>query len=173
MKNLTLKFVLTVVLGWSLAFAAEAQTLRGGVKDANNQPIIGAAVVVEGTSLGASTGVDGSFTLNLPDAKTNVLVVSYVGMKTQQIPVNGRTFIEVVMEEDATALEDVVVVGYGVMKKSDLTGSVGSVAAEDIAARGTVRLEEALQGSVPGVNITQSNSRAGGSFSMQIRGQSS
>ncbi len=173
MKNLTRKFVLTFVLGLGLAFAAEAQTVQGVVKDATSEPVIGAAVVVDGTTLGASTGVDGSFTLNLPDAKNNVLVVSYIGMKTARIAVAGKTTIEVTLEEDATGIEDVVVVGYGVMKKSDLTGSVGSVAAEDIAARGTVRLEEALQGSVPGVNITQSNSRAGGSFSMQIRGQSS
>ena len=173
MKNLTLKFVLTFVLGLGLAFAAEAQTLKGVVKDATGEPVIGAAVVVEGTTLGVSTGVDGSFTLNLPDAKNNVLLVSYIGMKEARVAVVGKTSVEVTLEEDATGIEDVVVVGYGVMKKSDLTGSVGSVAAEDIAARGTVRLEEALQGSVPGVNITQSNSRAGGSFSMQIRGQSS
>ena len=173
MKNLTLKFVLTFVLGLGLAFAAEAQTVKGVVKDATGEPVIGAAVVVEGTTLGVSTGVDGSFTLNLPDAKNNVLLVSYIGMKEARVAVVGKTSVEVTLEEDATGIEDVVVVGYGVMKKSDLTGSVGSVAAEDIAARGTVRLEEALQGSVPGVNITQSNSRAGGSFSMQIRGQSS
>ena len=154
MKNLTLKFVLTFVLGLGLAFAAEAQTVKGVVKDATGEPVIGAAVVVEGTTLGVSTGVDFSFTLDLPDAKNNVLLVSYIGMKEARVAVVGKTSVEVTLEEDATGIEDVVVVGYGVMKKSDLTGSVGSVAAEDIAARGTVRLEEALQGSVPGVNIT-------------------
>ncbi|MBR5820197.1 MAG: SusC/RagA family TonB-linked outer membrane protein, partial [Alistipes sp.] len=173
MKNLTLKFVLTLVLGLGFAFVAEAQTVKGVVKDATGEPVIGAAVVVEGSTLGVSTGVDGSFVLNLPDANKDVLVVSYIGMKEARVNVAGKTLVEVTLEEDATGIEDVVVVGYGVMKKSDLTGSVGSVAAEDIAARGTVRLEEALQGSVPGVNITQSNSRAGGNFTMQIRGQSS
>ena len=78
MKNFTLKFVLTFVLGLGLAFAAEAQTVRGVVKDAAGEPVIGAAVVVDGTTLGTSTGVDGSFSLNVPDAKNNVLVVSYI-----------------------------------------------------------------------------------------------
>ena len=75
--------------------------------------------------------------------------------------------------DDTEVLDEVVVVGYGTMKKSDLTGSVGSISSEKLAARGTTRLEDALQGAVPGVNITQSNSRAGGGFNIQIRGQAS
>lgn len=170
MRNLTLKFVLTVVLGWSLAFAAEAQTLRGGVKDANNQPVIGAAVVVEGTSLGTSTGVDGSFTLNVPDAKTNVLVVSYIGMKTQRIPVNGRTTIEVVMADDATALEDVVVIGYGTVKRRDLTGSVASVTGDKLMQNPVSNVAQALQGQLPGVQVTSQDGRPGASMSIRVRG---
>ncbi len=170
MRNFTLKMVLTVVLGWSLAFAAEAQTLRGGVKDANNQPVIGAAVVVEGTSLGTSTGVDGSFTLNVPDAKTNVLVVSYIGMKTQRIPVNGRTTIEVVMADDATALEDVVVIGYGTVKRRDLTGSVASVTGDKLMQNPVSNVAQALQGQLPGVQVTSQDGRPGASMSIRVRG---
>ncbi|MCH5334527.1 MAG: TonB-dependent receptor [Alistipes sp.] len=134
---------------------------------------MGAAVTVDGTTLGASTNIDGQFTLNVPDASKAVLTVSYIGMKTQSVPVNGRTHINITLEEDTQQIDDVVVVGYGVMKKSDLTGSVSSVSAEDIASRGTTRLEESLMGAVPGVIVTQADSRAGGSFNIQVRGQSS
>ncbi|MBE6178582.1 MAG: TonB-dependent receptor [Rikenellaceae bacterium] len=170
MKNFSLKFVLTVVLGWSLAFAAEAQTLRGGVKDAKGEPVIGAAVVVAGTSLGTSTGVDGSFTLNVPDAKNNSLVVSYIGMKTQTVPVNGRTEIQVVLEEDATGIEDVVVVGYGTVKRRDLTGSVASVSGEKLAANPVSNVAQALQGQLPGVQVTSQDGRPGASMSIRVRG---
>ena len=103
MKNFTLKFVLTVVLGWCFAFAAEAQTVRGVVKDAAGEPVIGAAVIVEGTTLGASTGVDGSFTLNVPDAKNNVLVVSYIGMTEKRVADNASdNCLERVAEQSKT-----------------------------------------------------------------------
>lgn len=167
------KFALMLILGMGLAHAAVAQIVGGGIKDAQGQPVIGASVTVDGTTLGTTSDVDGRFELNVPDAKKAVLTVSFIGYATQSIPVNGRTHIDVVLEEDTLALEDVVVVGYGTMKKSDVTGSVSSVSAEDIAARGTLRLEDALQGSVPGVSITQSNSRANGGYDIQIRGQAS
>ncbi len=173
MKNITLKFVLTAVLGWCLAFAAEAQTLRGVVKNANNEPVIGAAVVVEGTTLGASTNVDGSFELKVPDAKSNVLVVSYIGMKTMRVPVAGKTTIDIVMEEDATALEDVVVIGYGTVKRRDLTGSVASVTGDKLAMNPVSNVAQALQGQLPGVQVTSQDGRPGASMSIRVRGGNS
>lgn len=173
MKHFT-KFALMLILGMGLAQAATAQIVGGGIKDAQGQPVIGASVTVDGTTLGVTSDVDGRFQLNVPDAKKAVLTVSFIGYATQSIPVNGRMQIDIVMKEDALALEDVVVVGYGTMKKSDVTGSVSSVSAEDIAAKGTTRLEEALIGAVPGAVVTQTNSRAGdGGFKIQIRGQAS
>ena len=173
MKNFTLKFVLTVVLGWSLAFAAEAQTLRGGVKTAKGEPVIGAAVVVEGTSLGISTNVDGSFELKVPDAQKAVLVVSYIGMKTQRVPVAGKTQIDVVMEEDNTTLEDVVVIGYGTVKRRDLTGSVASVTGDKLAMNPVSNVAQALQGQLPGVQVTSQDGRPGASMSIRVRGGNS
>lgn len=173
MKNFSLKLLFTLVLGMGFAATASAQNLRGGVKDADGQPVIGASVVIEGTTLGTSTDLNGEFALNAPNPAANVLLVSFIGMKDERVNVAGRTRVDIVLTEDANQLEDVVVVGYGVIKKNDLTGSVGSVAAEEIAGRGTTRLEDALQGAVPGVSITQSNSRANGSFDIQIRGQAS
>lgn len=173
MKHFT-KFALMLILGMGLAQAATAQIVGGGIKDAQGQPVIGASVTVDGTTLGVTSEVDGHFQLNVPDAKKNVLTVSFIGYATQSIPINGRTHIDIVLQEDALALEDVVVVGYGTMKKSDVTGSVSSVSAADIAAKGSTRLEEALMGAVPGAVVTQTNSRAGdGGFKIQIRGQAS
>ena len=170
MKNFTLKFVLTFVLGLGLAFAAEAQTVRGVVKDAAGEPVIGAAVVVEGTTLGASTGVDGSFTLDVPDAKNNVLVVSYIGMADTRVAVAGKTSIEVTLQEDATGIEDVVVIGYGTVKRRDLTGSVASVTGEKLAANPVANIAQALQGQLPGVQVTSQDGRPGAGMAVRVRG---
>ncbi len=170
MKNFTLKCILIVVLGWGLAFAAEAQTLRGGVQDANGQAVIGATVTVDGTTLGTTTDVDGKFTLQLPDAANNVLIVSYVGMKEQRIAVGNRTELTVTMEEDATGIEDVVVIGYGTVKRRDLTGSVASVSGEKLMANPVSNIAEALQGQLPGVQITSQDGRPGATMSIRVRG---
>lgn len=151
---------------------AQSKTVSGTVLDKSGESVIGASVVVKGTTNGTITDFDGKFTLtNVPEKGT--LEISFVGYKTQSIPVAGKTSFNVTMQEDTEMLDEVVVVGYGTMKKSDLTGSVASVSSEKLAARGSTRLEDALQGSVPGVNITASNSRAGGSYKLQVRGQTS
>lgn len=174
MKNFALKFILTVVLGWGFAFAAEAQTLRGGVKDAKGEPVIGASIVVEGiATLGVTSDVDGQFELQLPDAKNNVLLVSFVGMKSQRIPVGGKTHIEIVMEDDATALEDVVVIGYGTVKRRDLTGSVASVTGDKLAMNPVSNIAQALQGQLPGVQVTAQDGRPGASMTIRVRGGNS
>lgn len=174
MKNFALKFILTAVLGWGFAFAAEAQTLRGGVKDAKGEPVIGASVVVEGiATLGVTSDVDGRFELQLPDAKNNVLLVSFVGMKSQRIPVGGKTHIEIVMEDDATALEDVVVIGYGTVKRRDLTGSVASVTGDKLAMNPVSNIAQALQGQLPGVQVTAQDGRPGASMAIRVRGGNS
>lgn len=150
----------------------QAGSLTGTVIDVNGEPIIGASIKLKGTTLGTMTDFDGRFTLsNVPhDA---ILQISYIGYEGLEVSVKGQKTLKITLREDTQALDEVVVVGYGTMKKSDLTGAVGSVSSDKLTARGATRVEDALQGSVPGVNITQSNSRAGGSFSMQIRGQAS
>ena len=135
------------------------------------KPIIGANITELGTTNGVITDFDGNFTLNVQaDAK---IQISFIGYIMQTVAVGNRTHFDIVLKEDTKTLDEVVVVGYGTMKKSDLTGSIASVSSEKLASRGTVRVEDALQGAIPGVNITQSNSRANGSFDMQIRGQAS
>lgn len=150
----------------------QTNAVQGTVKDTFGEPIIGASIVVKGSSNGCITDIDGNFVLsNVPEGA--VLQISFIGYRTQEVTVGQQRTYSFVLEEDTRQLDEVVVVGYGVMKKSDLTGSVSSVSSEKLAGRGTTRIEDALQGSVPGVNITQSNSRAGGGFNMQIRGQAS
>ena len=155
-----------------LCFAAYAQqTVTGTVKDATGEPMIGVTVLADGTPA-AVTDFDGNFAVPNATAST-VIKVSYVGYKDQEITVGNQTVINIVMNEDSEVLEEVVVVGYGTMKKSDLTGSIASVNSEDIVAKGSSSVLGAMQGSVPGVNITQSSGRAGGSMSVEIRGKSS
>lgn len=154
-----------------LAAFAQERSITGTVVDEANEPIIGANITELGTTNGVITDFDGNFTLKVQaDAK---IQISFIGYIMQTVAVGNRTHFDIVLKEDTKTLDEVVVVGYGTMKKSDLTGSIASVSSEKLASRGTVRVEDALQGAIPGVNITQSNSRANGSFDMQIRGQAS
>lgn len=148
-----------------------AQTVKVNVKDSQGEPVIGASVVEQGTRNGGVTDFDGNFTIKLTANKP--IVVSYIGMKTQTINAKGKTSIEVVMEDENTTLQDVVVVGYGTMKKSDLTGSVSSVNTEQLNAKGAASVLGNLQGSTPGVNITMAGGRTGGTPTIEIRGKSS
>lgn len=157
-----------------LQFPALAQTisLSGTVVDATGEPIIGATVAVRGTSVAGATDIDGNFNLNNVDPK-GLLTVSYIGMKPFETKIEGRTHIDVTLEDDSELLDEVVVVGYGVMKKSDLTGSVSSVGTEKLNAKGAPSALENLQGTVAGVNITKSTGRTNGAVDIEIRGKSS
>ena len=148
-----------------------AQTVKVNVKDSTGEPVIGASVVEKDTKNGGITDFDGNFTIKLTANKP--IVISYIGMVTQTIDTKGKSEISVTLAEDATTLQDVVVVGYGTMKKSDLTGSVSSAEGSMLAAKGTTSAMEALQGAVPGASITQTSGRAGSGFDIQIRGKSS
>ena len=143
---------LAIILFFVQCVYAQNRTITGTVTDSNQEPLIGVNVTVRGNSgIGTITDIDGKYTLSVPEGKAT-LGFSYIGYVSQEIPVGTQSVINVVLKEDAQTLDEVVVVGYGTMKKSDLTGSVGSISAEKLAARGSVRLEDALQGSVPGVN---------------------
>ena len=162
--------VLAVLMGMVISFGAYAQkiTVRGTVSDAAG-PVIGAAVLSDGT--GTVTDVDGSFAITVnPDA---VLEVSCLGYQSQQVPVQGRQQIMVVLEEDHNILEDAVVVGYGTTKKANLTGAVSVVKADDLKDRSALDVGHMLQGTVPGLNITSASGRPGQAASINIRGRNS
>ena len=147
-----------------------AQTVNGNVVDETGEPVIGATVLEKGTKNAVITDFDGNFTIKTQGGK--VLIISYIGMVSQDVNIAGKTNVNVVLKEDANTLQDVVVVGYGTMKKQDLTGSVSSVNTEQLNAKGAPSVLGNLQGSNPGVNITQTSGR-GGSYSIEIRGRSS
>ena len=165
----TFRLALTLILSLFVG-TVSAQTVSGNVVDETGEAVIGATVMEKGTKNATVTDFDGNFTINMGDGK--VLVISYIGMQTQEINVAGKSSVNVVLKEDATTLQDVVVVGYGTMKKTDLTGSVSSVNTEQLNAKGAPSVLGNLQGSNPGVNITQSSGR-GGSYNIEIRGKSS
>lgn len=157
----------------SVCFLAFAQkTIQGTVKDANGDPMIGVTITDQNGKAGGITDLDGKFTIQNADPNA-VLTFSYIGCKPKKVKVGSQKTWNIVLEDDNAALDEVVVVGYGTMRKRDVTGSIASVNSEKIAARGTTNLAESLQGSVPGVNITQSGSRAGAGFNIQVRGQAS
>lgn len=161
----------TVVVCAGSALAQNTLTVKGVVKDAQGEPLIGVNVRVKGSSQGVATDLDGKF--SLANVKRNAqLEFSYVGMVTQLVAVNGQANLSVVLRDDANELKDVVVVGYGRQKKVNLTGAVSSVGAKDLAARPVQNVTQVLQGMVPGLNISTTNS--GGALdagmSLNVRG---
>lgn len=144
-------------------------TVKGQVLDSSGMPIIGANVIVEGTTNGMITDLDGNFSLTASVGST--LKISYIGFLTRTIKVTADMGLQkIVLKEDAEALDEVVVVGYGTMKKSDLTGSVSSVNTEDMMKRNPVTLGQGLQGAAAGVSVIRSSGDPEGSFSIRIRG---
>src|SRR5690606_15873632 len=120
---------------------------------------------------GTATDLDGGYTLSVPEGST--LVFSFIGYVTQRIAIDDKSVIDVVLMEDITSLDEVVVVGYGTMRKSDLTGSVKRIVMDDMAPAPNINLTQALSGAAAGVNIIQSNGLAGSSGDFSIRGQTS
>lgn len=146
------------LLALMIAISVQAQGIqvKGLILDENNIPLIGATVMVKGNSgKGAVADLDGNFTLSVN--KGDIIVVSYIGYKTQELKAVSGQRMEIKLIPDSQALEEVVVVGYGAMKRSDLTGSVSSIAAKDLEDFKTSSVMEALGGQVAGVQITQSD----------------
>ena len=143
-------------------------TVNGTIYDEANEPIFGATVKVEGTSDGAVTDMNGRFSVRA--ASNAVLDISFVGFEPQKINVGGRSNITVILKEDNTTLNDVVVIGYGTLKKKLVTGATIQVKGDDIAKLNTTNALEALQSQTPGVQITQSSSQPGKGYKVYIRG---
>ena len=163
-----------LILLWAFSLSVSAQniTVNGRVSDANNEPLIGVTIQVQGTAIGTISDADGNFTLiNVPP--NALLEVSYVGMKTEIIPLNGRMSVQVILTEDTELLEEIVVVGYGTMKKSDLTGSVENVSAERLLDRPAFNVAQALSGKVSGLKIIERSGAPGGIPMIRIRGTNS
>ena len=154
-----------ILIGGSIV---SAQTIKGNVKDSTGEPIIGATVQEKGGQGGAVTDLDGNFTLNLTGSKH--LVISYIGMKTKTVNAAGKTTINVVLEDDATSLNDVVVIGYGTVRKKDLTGSVASVSSKELANVPVSTAAEAMQGKMAGVNVMTTEGSPDAEITIRVRG---
>ena len=166
-------FAILVLAGLSANFAfAQTRSISGTVVDSQNVPVIGASVMVVGDSrTGTITDLDGRFSLNVPAGSS--ISVSFIGYETQVVAVGNQSVFNIVLAEDSEFLEETVVIGYGVQKKSDLTGAVASVKDSDLANRSTVSAVQALQGKAAGVQILNTSGAPGSDSSIQIRGFSS
>lgn len=166
LKTFRLALVMLLVLsGWSIGMA---QTINGNVKDSAGEPIIGATVQEKGGQGGAVTDLDGNFTLNLTGSRQ--LTVSFIGMKTKVVNASGKSSLSIVLEDDATSLNDVVVIGYGTVRKKDLTGAVTSVSAKQIENLPVSNVGEAMTGKMAGVNITTTEGSPDADIKIRVRG---
>ncbi len=166
-KSILLLILFLTILGQG-AFA-QTHEVKGVVKDVKGEVLIGVSVQQEGTNIGASTDFDGNYTIKMNDPK-GVLVFKYLGFLDQKINVNGRNVIDVVLQEGAQQLDEVVVVGYGSVKKSDLTGSVQTLKAKSLEETPTPSIDLLLQGKLSGVRVTQTSGEPGAGVNIQIRG---
>ncbi|MET1054965.1 MAG: carboxypeptidase-like regulatory domain-containing protein [Pedobacter sp.] len=151
---------------------AQNRTISGRVADGKNkETLIGVSVKIKGSTQGTSTDSKGNFSLSIPASNTNVvLIVNYVGYVSREITLGTQTTLNVELTSNETALTEVVVIGYGTVKKRDLTGSVVSVKGEDIAKVPSANPLESIQGKVPGVDVTRNSGAASSGVSINIRG---
>lgn len=164
-KPLALLFLLCLVPLWSFA---QSISIKGTVKDNSGEPIIGASILQKGTTNGTISDLDGNFMLNVPSNST--IIVSFIGYKDQEIAVAGKRQFDIIMVEDTEVLDEVVVVGYGQMKRSDLTGAVVSVNDQAIKKSVPTSIDQVLQGRAAGVQIQANSGTPGASTSIRIRG---
>ena len=169
MKSMRYTLLFLLVAAITLSVSAQNVTVKGTVKDKTGETVIGASVVEKGnTGNGTITDIDGNFSISVPSNAT--IIFSYVGMKTQEVAVNGKSVVNVTMEDDSQALEEVVVIGYGTVSKRDLTGSVASVKSEELAAVPVTNVSEALTGKMAGVQITTTEGSPDAEISIRVRG---
>ncbi len=164
--NLFLMF-LFLITGTSGIFAQI--TVTGTVTDTDRQAVAGANVVVKGTTTGTMTDINGKFSLNVPSS-SSVITISFIGYVAQDIVVGNNTVLNVTLESEATALSEVVVIGYGTVRKRDLTGSVASISGADIASVPVSNAAQALTGKLPGVSVVSQDGRPDASISIRVRG---
>ena len=160
--------MLTILSVFCLVSFAQS-SVTGIVKDKTGEPIVGASILIKGTSTGTVTDINGNFTIQKANP-SDVLVISSIGYANQNVKVGNQTKLNVVLQDDMANLEEVVVIGYGTMKRRDLTGSVASVTGEALAKNPVSNFAEALQGQLPGVNVISQDGRPGATMSIRVRG---
>lgn len=165
-KLLSVLFLLSFTL--ASVYAQNIQVKGTVVSGSDNEPLPGVNVVVKGTTNGGITDLDGNFTLSVPADAT--LSITYIGFKSQEVAVNGKNSLKIVLQEDSETLDEVVVVGYGVQKKSVVTASIAKVSSEDLENKSPVRMDNALKGLAAGVDVTSASGQPGDSPRVRVRG---
>ncbi len=165
-------FLLILLIGIIVSVEAQTRRISGTVTESNGEPIPGATVLVKNTQIGTLTDTDGNYSLDVPSGN-NVLVFSFVGLKTEEVEINNRSVINIIMQTQSVDLDELVVVAYGTQKKRDVIGSVASVKSEELARIPTTTFDQALQGMAAGVQVTSSSGVPGSPVSIKIRGISS
>lgn len=156
----------------SVLSVMQGKTIKGQILDETGESMIGVSVLVKGTTIGTVTDFDGNYTLEVPSGK-NILEISYIGYKTKEITIGNNSLINIKMEPDTQALDEVVVIGYATVKKRDLTGAVASMKNEDVTVAPTSNVMEALQGKIAGMDIVKSSGQVGEDVSILLRGSRS
>lgn len=164
--------ILQLVLLSAVTAWPQGQAVTGKIMDQQGEALPGVTILLKGTTNGTTSDAGGNYSLNVP-AGTGTLVVSFIGYTTQEVAINNRSSVNVTLQSDAKALEEVVVVGYGTQRKSDMTGAVGSVKAEALQERPAASLNQALAGRITGANVSVNSGRPGGRSNIRIRGNTS
>jgi len=151
----------------NLTSEQQTKSITGTVTDDTNQALPGASVIVKGTTIGTITDMDGKFILKVPES-SKTLVISFVGMVQQEIQIGTKTTFNVSLAQETVGLEEVVAVGYGTVRKKDLTGSVSSVSSEKLSERSSFSAAQAMQGKAAGVVVQQTNSAPGADAKVMI-----
>ncbi len=163
--------LLLIVLCTSIVGMAQ-KSISGIVTDSNKEPMPGVTVVFKNTTTGTVTGMDGDYKLNVPD-NASILVFSFIGMETKEVGINGQTVLNVQLESAVTELDEVIAIGYGTVRKRDLTGSVSNIRSEEIAQSQSVNVMNAMQGRMSGVQISSESGEPGSGINIRIRGANS
>jgi TonB-linked SusC/RagA family outer membrane protein len=168
-KKLKILLLLATSILLSINLYAQQITVRGTVEDNRGETLPGVSVVIKGTTQGTITDVSGEFTIQVPDENAT-LRFSYLGYNTKEVIVGSRRTLKITMAEEIASLDEVVVIGYGTVKRRDLTGAVASVRGEEIAANPVSNITQAIQGRLPGVNVITQDGRPGATVSVRVRG---
>ncbi len=165
-------FIVLALCGTVSLHAQTSSNVTGVVKDAKGEPFFGATVILTGSTIGTTTDYNGNYSINIPadQLDNGTLEFSFIGFKTQNVKVGGRSVIDIILEEDINNIDEIVVVGYGVMRKSDLTGSVSSVRVDDDLAARSNSLDQLIRGRAAGVQILSNSASPDAGVSMRIRG---
>ena len=168
-KELAKRATTTLLLSMLCLVAFAQKTANGIVKDTSGEPLVGVNVLVKGTHRGTITDLNGKFSIpDVPDKAT--LSASYIGYLSKDIVFTGQSEIVIILEEDNKTLDEVVVIGYGTVKRRDLTGAVASVGGDKLKANPVANVAQALQGQLPGVTVTSQDGRPGAGMSIRVRG---